>query len=133
MKTGWVYEDAIHCRTRALLDNEMIFISLKRILPEMPNYNDAILHATIIDYRKNELDENSVTLFWRIQESSTLETISMSKDGNANHWFVKIPKQEENTKIEYFINVRSKSGKIGRKPITAPLGYYSYKYVLQNA
>jgi len=131
VNVGWAYDDALHCRTRAIWDPEMIFISLKKISPTVPTNQDAILYSTIKDYSA-ELEGNSVALYWRVKGSGTWNTKIMSKDGSLNHWFAKIPNHKENTVIEYYVEVHSKSGKIEKRPITAPEGYYNFKYVAQQ-
>lgn len=55
----------------------------------------------------------------------------MSIDNNPNHWVADIPKHENETAIEYYVEAKSKSGKTQRRPMTAPEGYYTFKYVAQ--
>ena len=132
VKTGWVYEDAIHCRTRALWDENMIFISVKKALSETPINQKANIHATIIDYSGEGLSANDILLNWRIKDTVKWDTIKMSMDNNPNHWIASIPQHENETTIEYYVEVKSNSGKTQRRPITAPDGYYVYKYVAQK-
>lgn len=132
VKTGWVYEDAIHCRTRALWDEDMIFISVKKVLSETPINQETNIHATIIDYSGEGLSANEMFLNWRIKGKSKWSAIKMRMDNNPNHWMASIPQHEKETTIEYYIKVKSNSGKTQRKPITAPEGYYEFKYVAQK-
>ena len=132
VKTGWLYEDAVHCRTRAIWDNEMIFISVKKILPEIRIDQEAILHATIIDYSGEGLSTNDIFLNWRIKGKTKWGKIKMSMDNNPTHWVAHIPKHEKELAIEYYITAKSNSGITQRRPITAPEGYYTFKYVAQH-
>lgn len=132
VKTGWLYEDAIHCRTRAVWDKDMIFISVKKALSETPINRETNIHATIIDYSGEGLSTNEMFLYWKINGKSKWSAIKMRKDNNPNHWMASIPQQEKETTIEYYIEVKSNSGKIQRRPITAPEGYYEFKYVAQQ-
>lgn len=129
VNVGWAYDDALHCRTRAIWDSEMIFISVKKILPEIHIDQEAILHATIIDYSSKDLSANEIFLNWRIKGGHEWNKASMSIDNNPNHWISTIPKHEKGTTIEYFVEANSISGKTQRKPINAPAGYYNFIFV----
>jgi agmatine deiminase len=132
VKTGWLYEDAVHCRTKAIWDEDMIFISVKKILPKSPINQEAILHATIIDYSGEGLSNNDIFLTWRIKGKTKWNKIKMSMDNNPNHWIAHIPKHEKETVIEYSVEAKSNSGNTQRRPITAPEGYFTFKYVAQQ-
>ena len=132
VKTGWLYEDAIHCRTKAFWDEDMIFISVKKALSETPINQETNIHATIIDYSGEGLSTNDIFLNWRIKGKTKWSTIKMSMDNNPNHWIASIPQHENETAIEYYVEAKSNSGITQRRPITAPEGYYEFKYVAQQ-
>ncbi len=131
VETGWLYEDAIHCRTKALWDEDMIFISVKKALPEVSLSQESNIYATIIDYSDEGLSKNNIILNWRIKGKKEWNKIKMSMDNNPNHLLAQIPKHENETAIEYYVEAKSNSGKTQRRPITAPEGYYEFKYVEQ--
>ena len=85
VKTGWLYEDAVHCRTKAFWDEDMIFISVKKALSETPINQETNIHATIIDYSGEGLSTNDIFLNWRIKGKTKWSTIKMSMDNNPNH------------------------------------------------
>ena len=132
VKTGWLYEDAIHCRTKAFWDENMIFISVKKVLPELNINQKAFLHATIIDYSNSDLTVQEVFLHWRKKGNDSWNKIKMETDNKPNHWKAEFPEKENGTEIQYYIEAKSSSGATQSKPITAPEGFYTFKYLAQQ-
>ena len=132
VKTGWLYEDAIHCRTKAIWDENKLLISVKKVLPEITVNQEAILYATIIDYGNEGLSTNEAFLNWRIKGQLNWSRTRMNMDNNTNHWQAEFPKGKEGMIIEYYIESKSITGETQTKPITAPKGHYDFKYVAQQ-
>lgn len=130
--TGWLYEDAIHCRTKPIWDENMIFISVKKVLPEININQNAILHATIIDYNNSDLIVQEAFLYWRKKGEDLWNIIKMDMDNNPNHWKGEFPMKEKGIEIEYYIEAKSSSGATQSRPITAPDGFYTFIYVAQQ-
>lgn len=128
---GWAPDDAVHCRTRALWDEEMIFISLNKVLTEQPVDKAAILYATIRDYGNTGFGEQAIRVYWRVNGNEEWNVETMTNDENEFHWYLKFPVHKENSKIEYYVEATSKTGETGKRPITAPDGFYTFTYVSQ--
>ncbi len=124
---GWRDGDALHCRTRAIWNPEMLFISIKKIEPFVRAREKIKVHATIIDYSKGGLVENQSVLYWRMADDSDWKTIPLTPTGHENHFYAEFPKQKSGTTIEYYISAISQSGEIATRPITAPKGIYQFK------
>jgi agmatine deiminase len=123
---GWRGFDALHCRTRAIWNPEMLFISVNRIEDEVKsNHNDKV-YVTIIDYSKKGLVKNKCELFWRISRDTKWETVTLSSTENENHFFAQIPNHDSGTTIEYYISAVSNSGVKETKPMTAPFATYEF-------
>lgn len=131
VETGWVYEDAIHCRTKAIWDENMIFISVKKVLPEINLSQNAILHATIIDYSNPDLTVQDVFLNWRKKGNDSWNKLKMEIDSIPHHWMAEFPEKENGIEIEYYVEAKSSSGATQNRPITAPEGFYTFKYIAQ--
>jgi agmatine deiminase len=63
---GWNNGDALHCRTKAIWDNEMLFITTKRIDKMVDSKHQNIIYTTIIDYSKKGLIRDKSQIFWRV-------------------------------------------------------------------
>ncbi|HAD12950.1 MAG TPA: hypothetical protein DCF33_11005 [Saprospirales bacterium] len=122
---GWKSGDALHCRTRAVWDSEMLFITVKRLPAKVAPNASLIVYATIIDYSKKGLEPDSQKLHWRIKgEQNWNEEPLNSTDGNT-HFNATIPAKATHKTIEYYISAASKSGSRETMPRTAPGGFYT--------
>lgn len=122
---GWKGGDALHCRTRAVWDSEMLFISVKRLSSKLAINAPLTVYATIIDYSKKGLVANSPTLYWRIKGEQYWKTESLKSADNDTHFHTTIPAKAPHKIIEYYISAASKSGNKETKPRTAPSGFYT--------
>jgi hypothetical protein len=109
----------------------MLFITLKKVESEISVMKDAILYATVIDYSNERAAPKNVSLMWRKNGDEKWNTVPMESDGNLNHWKKQIPFEEKETEIEYYVEATSVTGKLQRRPITAPKGFYSFKYTIE--
>ncbi|MFZ4543592.1 MAG: agmatine deiminase family protein [Saprospiraceae bacterium] len=124
---GWSFGDALHCRTRAVWDSEMLFITTKRIVDEVDAKNRNIVFTTIIDYSKKGLELDKSALYWRVKSEENWKTIPLKSSGTKDHYFAEIPFHQSGKTVEYYISAESKSGKKETQPRTAPLGMYEFK------
>lgn len=129
--TGWLYEDAIHCRVKAVWEEDMTLITVKKILSDVHFNQEADLHATVIDYGNWGFPAENVFLNWRKKGEANWGKIPMQLEKNPHHWRIGFPRQDTETTIEYFVEVTSKSGRTATKPNTAPKGFYSFNYVAE--
>ena len=125
---GWNNGDALHCRTRAVWDSEMLFISTKRIDKVVDLKHENIVYATIIDYSKKGLEKEKVRLCWRVVGEPEWKTILLKNQGHPDHFAAEIPYHKRGAKIEYYVSANSLSGKTETLPRTAPGG--TYKFVI---
>jgi agmatine/peptidylarginine deiminase len=123
---GWNNGDALHCRTRAIWNPEMLFISVNTIKPEIDSNQKYKVYTTIIDYSNKGLVKNKSELIWRILGDTKWKTLTLSPTENENHFFTEIPNHTSGTTIEYYISVVSNSGEKETRPITAPIATYKF-------
>jgi hypothetical protein len=123
---GWKGYDALHCRTRAVWDYEMLFITTKRIDKIVDSENRNIVYTTIIDYSKQGLVKDKNQLFWRILGETNWRVAKLNSTENPNHFFYEIPYHKRGSTVEYYISAESKSGRKETQPRTAPLGTYRF-------
>ena len=123
---GWDGNDALHCRTRAIWDPGMLFISTKRIEPEVSSKHSNIVYTTIIDYSKKGLIKDQCKLFWKINGELNWNSGILTHADGPNHFSIEIPYHKSGTTIEYYIAAASNSGRIETMPRSAPLGFYKF-------
>jgi agmatine/peptidylarginine deiminase len=123
---GWVSDDGLHCRTRAVWDSGMLFITTKRIEREVNSNHKNIVYTTIIDYSKKGLVKEKCNLFWKISGEMNWNKIALDQVKGTDHFFAEIPYNKPGTTIEYYVSAVSNSGKAETQPRTAPLGTYRF-------
>jgi agmatine/peptidylarginine deiminase len=116
---GWNGGDALHCRTRAVWDNEMLFISTKRIDKVVDSKYQNIVYTTIIDYSKKGLVKDKTQLFWRVLGESNWRVAQLNSTENENLFFYEIPYHKRGTTVEYYVSAESKSSRKETQPRTA--------------
>ncbi len=124
---GWTYGDALHCRTRAIWDPEMLFISVNRESSVSSKKKEFNIHTTVIDYSSSTLAPSSVELHFRPKGKTEWTTKTMTKDGSDQWYTGSIPIDKSGITIEYYITASSSSGKKASRPATAPKGYFEVK------
>lgn len=122
---GWDDGDALHCRTRAVWDSEMLFMSAKRLPSKVATNEPLTVFVTIIDYSKKGLKPQSQKLHWRIKGEQNWQTEPLKSADNNTHFYATIPAKATHGIIEYYISAASKSGKTETMPRTAPSGFYT--------
>ncbi|MFN8345097.1 MAG: agmatine deiminase family protein [Spirosomataceae bacterium] len=122
---GWNSGDALHCRTRAIWDSKMLYISAKRLPLTVTSNEKLTLYATIIDYSKKGLESTSPKLHWRIQGEEHWNEKALNTTDNNTHFNAEIPTKINGKVIEYYISATSKSGRSETMPRTAPQGFYT--------
>lgn len=124
---GWNNGDALHCRTRAVWDAQMLFMSTKRITADVDAKNKNIVYCTIIDYSKKGLVKENCQTLWRVAGETDWKTVTLTQTENPQHFFAEIPYHQKGSTVEYYLSAESTSGKKETQPRTAPLGFYHFK------
>ncbi len=123
---GWNDGDALHCRTRAIWNPDMLFISVKRIKSIVESSQGNKVYASIIDYSGTGLVENKSELHWKLSGEIKWNSIPLSQIDSENHFFAQIPNQNSGTTIQYYVSAVSASGEKETRPITAPVATYEF-------
>ncbi len=125
-KIGWNSGDALHCRTRAMWDPQMLYISVDRIPSKIAEADEYPLSAEIVDYSNKGLIENELKLLWRKEGQTQWTEIVLTKSTKNNTYSASIPKVKAGSTVEYFVSAKSNSGRSETMPRTSPEGVYSF-------
>jgi len=123
---GWGYDDALHCRTRAIWDTIMLYMAVKRIDQNVSPGKTNRVFVTIIDYSKKGLTARSTNLYWRLKGESRWNEIGLQTTEDSTHFYADIPFNTSKNQIEYYVSASSRSGRTEMAPRTAPDGFYSF-------
>ena len=122
---GWAADDALHCRTRAIWDTAMLYMTVKRIDSKISSGRNTVF-VTIIDYSRKGLTPGSTNLYWRLRGESGWNRIVLNSTEDRTHFYADIPFSKPGNQIEYYISAGSRSGRNETMPRTAPAGFYSF-------
>ncbi len=128
-KIGWSYGDALHCRTRAMWDPDMLYISADRIPRRDAKSDTYHIQVQIVDYSHQGLIENELKLHWRIHGEDTWTETILQKTAETDVYTSSIPGVHTGQTIEFYISAASHSGRQEMMPRVAPLGFYSFMEV----
>jgi len=112
---------AIHCITKEIGVKEPVFISHKRIYSVIPSENGYEVKAFI----KTRTGVAKAFLKWSVDTAQGYSHVQMSQVAQ-DTFSSFIPFHLLDTKIWYYIEVESNSGRIVSKPLTSPAGAYSF-------
>jgi len=109
----WYSEDALHCRVMGVFDPDMIHISHRSIrTEELPNNDNIVLIAEVIDYGNFNSDLESVVVHWKYSaEDGPFSEFTLALESD-NIYTGTVPPLNSNVEIEYFItatNISSNS------------------------
>jgi hypothetical protein len=121
---GWNSGDALHCRTRAMWDPQMLYIARgKNPVKTTDGYT---IEANIIDYSNAGLVSSELKLFWRLSGDQKWNSVMITESGVDNYYIANVPFTESGKVVEYYFAAKSASGKAEFKPMTAPEGFYKF-------
>ena len=114
---------AIHCITHSVGVNDPLLISFKQIEDVCVDESPYVSFESFVKHRSG-IDE--VLFNYRYQGETNFNSINMQDNGNGNWNIVLTFDNLEN--IEYYVSASANNGKQQVRPITAPNGFYTFKY-----
>ncbi|OPL18818.1 MAG: hypothetical protein AVO35_12945 [Candidatus Aegiribacteria sp. MLS_C] len=121
---AWYYYDALHCRTREIMDRGMLLIWHRRMEDEVPWQDQFDIEVMIRAYSGEGLDPGETGVNWRVDSGSwNFEPLIPSGPDSLQGY---IPGQPVGSVIDYFISAADPSGRSETLPRTAPEGFYSF-------
>ncbi len=123
---GWNGNDALHCRTRALWDPGMLYMSVDHIPGYVQPASEYPVTVIIKDYSKKGLLNESLKLSWRMKGAPEWTEVPLVASGHPDIFNATIPGAKTGATVEYFISAKDKSGRSETMPRTAPGGLYMF-------
>jgi agmatine deiminase len=122
---GWNGGDALHCRTRAIWDPNMIYISVDRLPDTLLKAKSYPVNVILKDYSKGSLVPDGLILNWHIQGEKNWKTSKLSPTDYKDQFTASIPGNQANVTIEYYVEAKSNWGTHAVMPRSAPKGFYT--------
>jgi len=123
---GWTGGDALHCRTRAVWDPTMIYMSVDRLADTLLKAKNYPVNVILKDYSKGSLVPDGLLLNWHVKGEKIWKTVKLTPTDVKDHYSGSIPGNMVNVDIEYYVEAKSNWGTKAVMPRTAPKGVYSF-------
>ena len=114
---GWLNTDALHCRTRGVMDFNMLHIDHRDVLFGKQEWQDSLaITSKVIAYSGADLKQDSLLIYYSI-DGSEYKTATMTATGNADEYVGYIKGYQENSEVDYYVFAADESGRRAQQPI----------------
>jgi hypothetical protein len=112
---------AIHCITKEIAHSDPIWISHATLQNTFDVVNPYLVEAKV----ETPSGVTDATMYWSVDTVNGYAPVTMTSAAN-DTFYAYIPAQPGGTKVFYYINAESNSGRSISKPITAPQGWLEF-------
>ena len=118
---GWENTDALHCRTRGVMDFHMLFVDHRDVLHGEQEWQDSIpVVSKFIAYSGANLKQDSLLVYYSI-DGGTYQTAHMTATGNPDEYVGYIKGYQGESEIDYYVFGADESGHRYTQPVFADL------------
>jgi len=119
--TGWENTDALHCRTRGVMDFHMLFVDHRDVLFGEQEWQDSIpVVSKFIAYSGQNLKQDSLLVYYSI-DNGAYQVAHMTATGNPDEYVGYIKGYEGESEIDYYVFGADESGHRYTQPVFADL------------
>ena len=118
---GWENTDALHCRTRGVMDFHMLFVDHRNVIFGEQTWQDSIpVVSKFIAYSGANLKQDSLLVYYSI-DGGTYQTVHMTATGNPDEYVGYIKGYQGESEINYYVFGADESGHRYTQPVFADL------------
>lgn len=118
---GWLNTDALHCRTRGVMDFDMLYIDHREVVFGEQEWQDSIaITSKFIAYSGAELKQDSLLVYYSI-DNGEYQTSTMVPTGNPNEYVGYIKGYHSKSEIDYYVFAADESGRRYQQPVFGQL------------
>jgi agmatine/peptidylarginine deiminase len=119
--TGWQNTDALHCRTRGVMDFNMLFVDHRNVLFGTQECGDSIaVTSKFIAYSGKPLKEDSLLVYYSI-DNGPYQTAHMTATGNPDEYVGYIKGYHQASEVDYYVFGADESGHRYQQPVFGEL------------
>ncbi|MBR4391141.1 MAG: agmatine deiminase family protein [Bacteroidales bacterium] len=123
---GWENTDALHCRTRGVMDFNMLFVDHRNVLHGEQEWQASYpVVSKFIAYSGQELKQDSLLVYYSIN-GGAYQVAHMSATGNPDEYVGYITGYQSNDSIDYYVFGADESGHRYTQPVFAELGPHHF-------
>ena len=118
---GWENTDALHCRTRGVMDFDMLFVDHRNVLHGEQEWQDSIpVVSKFIAYSGANLKQDSLLVYYSI-DNGAYQVAHMTATGNPDEYVGYIKGYQGESEIDYYVFGADESGHRYTQPVFADL------------
>ncbi len=119
--TGWQNTDALHCRTRGVMDFDMLFVDHRNVLYGMQECEDSIaVTSKFIAYSGKPLKEDSLLVYYSI-DNGPYQIAHMRPTGAPDEYVGYIKGYHQASEVDYYVFGADESGHRYQQPVFGEL------------
>jgi len=119
--SGWENTDALHCRTRGVMDFNMLFVDHRDVLFGEQEWQDSIpVVSKFIAYSGADLKQDSLLVYYSI-DNGAYQVAHMTATGNPDEYVGYIKGYQGESSINYYVFGADESGHRYTQPVFADL------------
>ncbi len=114
--TPWENTDALHCRTRGVMDFDMLFVDHRNVVfGEQPMQDSIAITSKFIAYSRANLKQDSLLVYYSI-DSGDYQTAKMLPTGNPYEYTGYIKGYHYGSSVDYYVFGADESGHRYKQP-----------------
>ena len=119
--TGWLNTDALHCRTRGVMDFNMLFVDHRNVLFGTQECGDSIaVTSKFIAYSGKPLKQDSLLVYYSI-DNGPYQTAHMRATGAPDEYVGYIKGYHQASEVDYYVFGADESGHRYQQPVFGEL------------
>ena len=119
--TGWENTDALHCRTRGVMDFNMLFVDHRDVKFGVQEWQDSIaITSKFIAYSGQDLKQDSLLVYYSI-DGGAYQVAHMTATGEPDEYVGYIKGYQGESSIDYYVFGADESGRRYTQPVFANL------------
>ncbi len=118
---GWLNTDALHCRTRGVMDFNMLYVDHRDVVFGEQEWQDSIaITSKFIAYSGAELKQDSLLVYYSI-DGGEYQTASMTATGNPDEYVGYIKGYQSKSEVKYYVFGADESNRRYQQPVFGEL------------
>ena len=118
---GWLNTDALHCRTRGVMDFNMLYVDHRNVLFGEQEWQDSIaITSKFIAYSGAELKQDSLLVYYSI-DGGEYQTATMTATGNPDEYVGYIKGYQSKSEVKYYVFGADESNRRYQQPVFGEL------------
>ena len=123
---GWLNTDALHCRTRGVMDFNMLYVDHRNVVFGEQEWQDSIaITSKFIAYSGADLKQDSLLVYYSI-DGGEYQTAKMTPTGNPDEYVGYIKGYQGKSKVDYYVFAADESGRRYQQPVFGELDPHTF-------